>query len=314
MPHATKTIDQRIREAAIGEQAKEELQQFTTYLRGLNYADGTIKSYIHRLIQFFTYIDKSPTEVNKADWSQFLDERRKQGNRVESLNSCYAVLRHFFNDYLELNIHMRKTIRHEDPYRVIPLTLKETRTLLAAEEDKRNRAILELGYDCALRVSEVTRLEREHILPENRVYVERSKGNKSRIIPVSDETLDYINDYLKTRNDKGKQVFTNKAGKPLSTKTIQYHFTRATRKAGLEQKIKTINRKGFHMLRDLQATYLYWAGVDLLVISDFLGHGNPSVTLNHYTHLLEGDHERIPAWWFDRYAKKMPKIRRRLIK
>ena len=70
------------------------------------------------------------------------------------------------------------------------------------------------------------------------------------------------------------------------------HFTKAFSREVAAAKLPHVT---FHGLRHTHITHLLRSGVPVHVVSARAGHSNPTVTLNIYSHLLEGDQEKAAA-------------------
>lgn len=142
------------------------------------------------------------------------------------------------------------------------------------------RAILELAYSSALRPRELYSLELSDIdYRKGILFLEQSKREKDRIVPVGKRALALLRHYVDTvrpRYLKGKihdYVFVNHhTGEPLSVYGIRWAIQEALRRNGLVP-IKT------YSLRGTAATHLLHAGMGLLPISKMLGHQSVRATL-----------------------------------
>lgn len=79
-------------------------------------------------------------------------------------------------------------------------------------------------------------------------------------------------------------VFCQENGDPYEPRTYQDLFKRCVRQAGIAE-------ANFHSLRHTFATRALEQGMDVVTLSKFLGHANPSITLDKYGHALD-DHKR----------------------
>ena len=150
----------------------------------------------------------------------------------------------------------------------------------------RNRAIIETFYSTGLRRGELRKLELDDINPADRVItVHFGKGGKSRLVPVGEKALYWIELYRrKSRpallgdNITETALFLNVRGKPLSAARTQRIVYRLFQRAGI------VKRGCCHLLRHTMATGMLKNGADLRVIQEILGHSDISTT-QRYTHL-----------------------------
>jgi integrase/recombinase XerD len=152
--------------------------------------------------------------------------------------------------------------------------------------DIRDRAILETGYGCGLRASELCDLKLEDIDFDTKlIRVTHGKGNKSRIVPflgaVSNAVRDWIgvrNVFNGTKSEGLRFLFVSRSGKKLHREDIW----RIIRKRGIAASIPR-NRLFPHILRHSFATHLISHGMDLRTLQEMLGHSS-IITTQQYLH------------------------------
>ncbi|MCM1163302.1 MAG: site-specific tyrosine recombinase XerD [Muribaculaceae bacterium] len=169
------------------------------------------------------------------------------------------------------------------------LTVEEIDSMLDAidplkAEGQRDRAMLETLYGCGLRVSELVNLEISKIFPEEGYLVVRGKGDKERMVPMSDASIEEIADWLKDRNRlnvdpaDGNILFLNRRGRRLTRQRVFQIVRDLAENAGIR---KTISP---HTLRHSFATHLLEGGANLRAIQQMLGHESIGTT-QIYLHL-----------------------------
>lgn len=149
----------------------------------------------------------------------------------------------------------------------------------------RDRAILETLYATGLRVSELVNLKLGDLhLPMNLLQT-IGKGDKERIIPISDVAVDWLNRYLTTTRVAlldGKPntefVFLNAHGRQLTRQAIWLMIKKYVNQAGIKRHVTP------HTLRHSFATHLLENGADLRIVQELLGHSDISTT-QIYTHV-----------------------------
>ena len=148
----------------------------------------------------------------------------------------------------------------------------------------RNRAIIEVLFSCGLRVSELVSLRWSQVYADEHFVRVRGKGDKERLVPISDRALQELDHWALCRNEMkikpGEEdyVFLNRRGAHLTRVMILIMLKRQAEEAGIT---KTISP---HTLRHSFATALLEGGADLRVIQVLLGHENIKTT-EVYTHL-----------------------------
>jgi integrase/recombinase XerD len=178
------------------------------------------------------------------------------------------------------------------------LTPSEVDRLLATASDHtpvglRDRAILELLYASGLRSSELTGLDLVDMdLADREVYLKRTKGGKSRRVPIGGPAVRALSAYLKKARDPLSMlgrvgqptpaVFLSLWGTRLSGLLICRMIRRRARTAGLPGRVTP------HTMRHTAAVHLLKGGADLRHIQEFLGHESVQTTA-HYTRLALTD-------------------------
>lgn len=156
---------------------------------------------------------------------------------------------------------------------------------LESATGRRNRAIIETMYGCGLRVSELCNLELSKVDLERKFLVVTGKGNKERLVPMSDPSIEEIELYVKEERPRldikpGEEniLFLNMRGHRLTRQMIFIFLRQLAETAGIR---KTISP---HTLRHSFATHLLEGGANLRAIQQMLGHESISTT-EIYLHL-----------------------------
>lgn len=171
----------------------------------------------------------------------------------------------------------------------VVLTLEEIDRIedsidLSKAEGARNRAIIEVLFSCGLRVSELVNMRLSDLYLEDRVLLVRGKGNKERLVPVSNKAIADLKRWFFDRNlmkikpGEDDYVFLNRRGAHLTRTMILIMVKRQAEEAGIK---KTISP---HTFRHSFATALLQGGADLRSIQAMLGHEKIDTTLV-YTHI-----------------------------
>lgn len=145
-------------------------------------------------------------------------------------------------------------------------------------EGQRNRAIIETLYGCGLRVSELLDLRISHIYRAEGYVMVSGKGNKERIVPISERALAEIDLYMPERDTldikRGCEdtLFLNRRGGRLTRQMIFLIVKSLAELAGVT---KTVSP---HTLRHSFATHLLEGGANLRAIQQMLGHCDIATT------------------------------------
>lgn len=175
--------------------------------------------------------------------------------------------------------------KRHDKREVNFLTRPEIEALLAAPDKatwvgRRDHALLLLGVQAGLRVSEMTGLDREDVILGRGAHVRCfGKGRKERSTPITPTATKSLQKWLDEPPRHGATaLFPNVHGKRLSADAVQYLIAKYARSAG--ETCPSIKKKRLspHILRHSAAMELLQAGIDCTVIALWLGHESPETT------------------------------------
>ncbi len=152
----------------------------------------------------------------------------------------------------------------------------------------RDRTILETLFSTGLRVSELINLNRDQVDLERKEFGVKGKGNRIRVVFLSDTAAQWIERYLRTRKDDFKPLFIRYSGKVdarnngekmrLTARSIQRIVAKYAKKSGLPIEATP------HTLRHSFATDLLISGADIRSVQEMLGHESIRTT-QVYTHV-----------------------------
>jgi len=156
--------------------------------------------------------------------------------------------------------------------------------------DARNFAICQTLFSTGMRVSEICSVNRDQINLKTREFSVRGKGQKIRIVFLTPESVEAIENYLQKRTDNLSPLFISHAKKSqeifdgekrrLNRVTIEKIVRDAAIRAGIVKKLTP------HTLRHSFATNLLQNGADLRSVQIMLGHESISTT-QIYTHVSD---------------------------
>jgi site-specific recombinase XerD len=287
---------------------KDEYLQYLEIEKGRSLK--TIRNY-NRYISLFLDFSKikNPKEINLKKVKEFRlylnrqDNKKKgleKGNLKKKTQNYYLIALRSFLKYLAKNdietlapekIELAKTslreldlISRKEFEKLMTLPEKEKNSLTGLKE----QAILELLYSTGLRVSELCSLNSDLDLEADEFSV-RGKGEKVRIVFLSDRARQAIKKYLNLRREKfesGEEPFLSEAlfltttGARIHPRAVQRIIKKRAQLAGISKKVTP------HTIRHFFATDLLQNGADIRSVQMLLGHASINTT-QVYTNLSD---------------------------
>jgi site-specific recombinase XerD len=158
---------------------------------------------------------------------------------------------------------------------------------VASVQGLRDRAILELLFSTGLRISELCALSTDDVDLSRDEFSVRGKGDKIRVVFLSESAKSAISSYLKARKDMSDALFVqygknakNASDVRLSVRAVQRMLKSYAIKAGITRKVSP------HVIRHSFATDLLSNGADIRSVQALLGHANIGTT-QIYTHVTD---------------------------
>jgi site-specific recombinase XerD len=287
--------------------AKREFLEYIELERGR--AVKTIENYDRYLTRYLTQMKvkdtRDITEPSIREFRQWLNRQPGAGTGKEPMKrrtqNYYLIALRAFLKFLRKRdisalapekIELAKTPeRHLDL--ISPAELD--RLIKAAdgsdEKSLRDRAILELLFSTGLRVSELCSLDSDLDLSRDEFSV-RGKGDKVRVVFLSDAAKAAVRAYQKARKDMADALFVGipllpkkKGGSlpdasRLTPRSVELMVKRYAAKAGITKKVTP------HVLRHSFATDLLSNGADIRSVQQLLGHASINTT-QIYTHVTD---------------------------
>jgi len=278
---------------------------FTAFLDYLRIEKGlallTISAYTSDIGQFAEFLEERKCSLNNArreDVKDFIQQLFGNAMDGRSVGRKLSALRHLYR-YLLLDkkISYDPTLNIDSPkqWKVLPKSLAhaEIESVLQAPRATsnrkeaealaiRDRAMLEMFYAAALRVSEIVGVKLEDLKLELGYVLVHGKGDKERIVPLGRASQEIVAHYLKNSRpilaaDKNSPLlFLGRGARKLSRQRVWQMVSAASVAAG--------RHASPHMLRHSCATHMVENGADLRTVQTILGHADISTT-QVYTHL-----------------------------
>lgn len=295
---------------------KTQFLQYVEIERGRSL--NTVRNYDQYLSRFLDYTKvKDPKDITDGMvrdfriWLNRQEAKKEKGMAPATLKkrtqNYYLIALRAFLKYLA-----RQGITSLSPDRIelarVPersldlITIEELERLLKAPNTSelrglRDRAILELLFSTGLRVSELCALPRDINLKLDEMSV-RGKGEKVRVVFISDNARKAVKSYLDKRDDMDDALFVQILGKGnekmaqkkdslrLTSRSVERIIKQYAINSGISKKVTP------HVIRHSFATDLLRNGADLRSVQMLLGHANINTT-QIYTHVTDTELKNI---------------------
>ena len=292
-------------------QAELWLERFSQWMRLRNWSEETVKAYCFGLRQFFDYLDAQGvcslavvTRDLVEGFRTHLYHRRYRGEPISvatqsaRLQAAKSFLRYLAKENYLL-VDVASTVDLPKAPRPLPRVLSEDQVVLLLEAPDlslpsgvRDRAVLEVFYATAIRNGELGALCLEDIDWEHKaLWIRLGKGQKSRLVPLGEEALAWLEEYLGqvrprwATSEKQKRVFLSSLGRPLQRSGIGTIVARWAEKVSLSDVTP-------HTLRHSCATHMLRRGAGIRHLQEMLGHSSP-LTTEHYTQVELSDLHKV---------------------
>jgi len=269
----------------------------------------TIQRYRHYLTRFQNWLSENSPATKPGDINLELIRkyrlylahlRARDGLLLERVTQSYHIvaLRAFLRyllvqrdistlspDKIELPKQSTRSIAFLNPEQMERLLSSPQISNIIGLRDK---AILEILFSTGLRVSELVNLNCDQVDLERKEFGVKGKGNKLRVVFLSDTAAQWIERYLKSRQDNFKPLFIRHSGNVdgkksgenmrLTARSIQNIVNKYAKRSGLPIEVTP------HTLRHSFATDLLISGADIRSVQEMLGHESIRTT-QVYTHV-----------------------------
>jgi len=245
-----------------------------------NYSPRTISTYVRHVARFAQHFWRSPAELGPEEVRTYQLHLLDQKKSWSHFNQAVCALRFLYRVTLKRDWPIEHLPYGKNP-KTLPVVLSQQEVLrfLDAVPTVRCRMALTTAYATGLRLSEFVVLRVEDIDSKRMlVHVEHGKGNKERLVPLSEVLLRLLRAYWREERPRPWLFPGHTKDKPMGPKKL-WDACRAARKStGMRQRITP------HVLRHCYATHLLEAGTDIRTVQALLGHASLSSTMI-YTHV-----------------------------
>lgn len=274
------------------------LNEYHFYLKmEKSLSDNSIEAYERDLKKLADYLNDARIPLEEAKEEHLRDfvieiadigiNERSQARLISGIKSFYKFL--IYKD--KISVDPTELLESPKIGLRLPavLTVEEIDQIISVidyskPDGHRNRAVIEVLYGSGLRVSELLNLKISNIYMDEGYMLVEGKGNKQRLVPISEESKKQINLWKQQRSYltivKGNEdfLFLNQRGSRLSRMAIFSMVKMLAEQAGVKKNISP------HTFRHSFATHLLENGANLRAIQQLLGHESITTT-ELYTHI-----------------------------
>jgi site-specific recombinase XerD len=271
----------------VGRQGLEgDLQALVLACRVDNFSEATVLDYKKKIGQFIRFMAtigvREAGQVTADHVRLFLLNQKKTSNAVTIYNH-YRDLRRFFNFLVEEKRLGQNPMAPIKPPRtpktlIKPLSVDQLRQLLDLCDDNaflglRNKAIILIFLDTAIRLSEMANMQIRDLDLERGVIKIMGKGAKERVVAIQGRTRKVLLRYLLSRGDRHPCVWVSEERRPLTLWGIEGMIRKLGKWAGLKNV-----RCSPHTFRHTSATLMLDSGAKEFEVQAILGHSTLTMT------------------------------------
>ena len=279
------------------------LVRFAETLKLRSLARATQDEYLRFVRKLAAHHGGDPSGLDEAQVrAHLLHLKEARHYSPSSMRTAVAAMRAFFGRHLGLDWKLFDLVRSPSAKKLpVVLTREEVARFFSVLREPRFKTVFRLIYACGLRIGEAARLEVRDLREPGRLHLRETKGNKERYVPLPEAMRDELRAWWKThrhpkwifpgvgRGWKDQSINSGPARtaalaklahavEPMGVGSIGHCLRLARAEARLPQGMVV------HTLRHSYATHLLDAGVNIRLISAYLGHSSLETTMI-YLHL-----------------------------
>ena len=273
-------VQERCTDVAVRDNSAEGmLRKFVATKRVEGIAESTLKRYADENLKLIHFLNKPLYKVTTYDLRFYLSYRReKSENRVSNrtLNGMRRCYSSFFSWLASEGLIGRnpcaalKQIKFRKEMKK-PYSAVELEKLRRACTNKRDLALIDFLYSTGCRVSEVVRLDISDVDFDRHECTVIGKGNKERIVYLSEVAVMNLKEYIQSRNDAEEALFTGRGTSRIKKTGIETIIRKLGRCAGVDNAHP-------HRFRRTLATNLLDRGMNIQDVAQILGHADLKTT------------------------------------
>ncbi|MFH1699663.1 MAG: tyrosine-type recombinase/integrase [Candidatus Zixiibacteriota bacterium] len=247
-----------------------------------SYSKSTVSNYTRPVARMSLHFGKTPLDIDDDQVNEYLYEQTLSDTPSKSyFKHAVFGLRFLFRIFgQEGRAISLPSVKHDKKLPVV-LSQEEMRRLLFAPNRIKQRVMFALIYSAGLRISELINLHIADIDSDRmKIHIRKGKGEKDRYVTLSHFALKGLRKYYDATRPEVYLFNGVKKGTQLSRTAIRDSFQRSVKKAAILKEVCV------HTLRHSYATHSIEAGMDIVTLSEQMGHANIKSTLV-YLHVAQ---------------------------
>lgn len=247
-------------------------------------SNETVKHYKYELTRLLSYTNKSVSDISSSDilayFQLYKTTRRVSNQTLKNVRAIYSSFFAWLRDRDRIGTNPMILVDKIKTEKIIqkPFTDEERERIFQACNNLRDRALVEFLYSTAVRVSELSRINRADVCLWDKTLFVYGKGAKERRVYLNEVSSMYLRDYLDSRTDDSEALFVS----------LRKPFDRLT-KGGIESLVRTLGKRAGvqkahpHRFRRTSITNVINRGMKIEEAMILAGHSKPETTMRYCT-------------------------------
>jgi len=252
-------------------------ERFAIALKVQGKSERTVKAYVEAMRGFVSFMDgRNPLRATLNDIRAYLYHIRfERGYAPRTYNQIMYGIRAFYEVFLPEIPILDVCKRHSTSRRLVNVVDRtEVGRMLAATDNLKHRAFIELLYGSGVRVGECAALRFTDVDRENMLLRVEGKGGVERLTILAHTSIETLVQYYHAFKPS-QWLFEGRTGNHLTTAMIEYAVRSAAKRAGIDKLVTP------HILRHSFATHLLESGCDIRTLQALLGHKHIRTTARY---------------------------------
>lgn len=248
---------------------------FMKILEVKRYSKNTIDSYISVVKMAQQYFQKPLNEVDETTLHKYFYFMVHTKRISYSYQKQIAMaLKLYYKEMFNTSINLEFLFPSRKPEKLpVIISKRDTLKIIDKANNIKHKSMIAMVYSAGLRVGELIDLKLADIDSSRMViHIKAAKGNKDRIVPLSENLLKMLRNYYKEYSPK-KYLYEGQKGGKYSSSSFNKLLKAASKRAKINKNITA------HTLRHSYATHLLEKGTDIRIIQKLLGHNSIKTTM-----------------------------------